>query len=170
MRPATATPNRPKILGTRLYDRGGNTGARYQLSSDFMWLRGLSTEELTLSDILVPKGFITDGASIPRVAWSIIGHPFSGFLDAAVIHDMLYATHNTRADGSGFPVSKAEADALFYYILKDLGYTEMKCRAMYTAVKMFGRKGWSAGGAHRFVGTTASCVMPLRAEIHVDRY
>ena len=32
-------------------------------------------EPITVNDVSVPKGFASDGASIPRFAWRIIGHP-----------------------------------------------------------------------------------------------
>jgi len=36
-----------------------------------------------------PRGSIVDGASIPKIAWSIIGGPFEGkYRDASVIHDV----------------------------------------------------------------------------------
>src|SRR5450830_1020841 len=36
-----------------------------------------------------PKGWIVDGASIPQVAWSIIGGPYEGaYRNASVIHDV----------------------------------------------------------------------------------
>ena len=38
--------------------------------------------------MVVSKGWIVDGASIPKIAWSIIGSPLSGkYCDASVIHD-----------------------------------------------------------------------------------
>jgi len=42
--------------------------------------------------IEVPPGFHCDGASIPRVAWRLVGHPFGDYLESAVIHDWLYTT------------------------------------------------------------------------------
>jgi hypothetical protein len=62
-----------------------------------------------------PKGLVTDGASIPRALWSIVGSPFTGnYRRAAVIHDRFCdtrdrswrATHYvfylaSRADGCG---------------------------------------------------------------------
>lgn len=41
----------------------------------------------------VPKDFITDGASVPRVFWSLFD-PTGPYLQAAVIHDYLYHTKN----------------------------------------------------------------------------
>ena len=40
--------------------------------------------------IEVPVGFKTDFASIPRLAWIIVGHPCGEYKKAAVIHDFLY--------------------------------------------------------------------------------
>ena len=36
----------------------------------------------------VPKGAVVDGASIPRVFWSVMGGPFDGpYRDGSVVHD-----------------------------------------------------------------------------------
>ncbi|TPM21721.1 DUF1353 domain-containing protein [Mesorhizobium sp. B2-3-5] len=44
-------------------------------------------------DWTVPAGEVTDGASIPQFAWSIVGGPFDGpYLDAAIIHDYYCCT------------------------------------------------------------------------------
>ena len=38
----------------------------------------------------IPDGFVSDGASIPRAAWSAVGGPLSGrYRRAAVLHDYL---------------------------------------------------------------------------------
>jgi hypothetical protein len=38
----------------------------------------------------IPDGFVSDGASIPKQAWSIVGGPLSGqYRRAAVLHDYL---------------------------------------------------------------------------------
>lgn len=39
---------------------------------------------------IVKKGFVSDGASIPQVFWSLLGHPLSGeYLESAILHDAL---------------------------------------------------------------------------------
>lgn len=68
----------------------------------------------TISDVLfsyngksyiVPKGFISDGASIPKIFWSLIAPCIDGrSIRAAVIHDWLYHT--------GI-LSRADADKIF---------------------------------------------------------
>lgn len=68
----------------------------------------------TISDIpfsfngksyIVPKGFISDGASIPSIFWGLIAPCIDGrTLRASIIHDWLYST--------GI-LSRADADKVF---------------------------------------------------------
>jgi hypothetical protein len=45
---------------------------------------------------VVPDGTVSDGASVPRVFWSIIGGPFEDkYRDASIVHD-LYCVKKTR--------------------------------------------------------------------------
>lgn len=58
----------------------------------------LLTEYRQITDdgraLIVPAGYITDGASIPRLAWSVVGGPMSRpYLYAAVPHDFRYEVH-----------------------------------------------------------------------------
>lgn len=77
----------------------------------------------------VPKGFITDGATIPRIAWAFTG-PGEELFEAAVIHDYLYA------HGIG---DKRQADKAFYKVALDHGVKQWKAWIAYQAVKIFGR-------------------------------
>ena len=82
----------------------------------------------------VPKFFQFDGASIPRFAHSIIGTPFNPlFMEAAVVHDWLYHTHQ---------ISKKEADKLFYELLIKNGISKIKAKTMHKAVAWFGSSYW----------------------------
>ena len=67
-------------------DKDGNDSKI--LLKDFTW------KDPILGDIVVPSGFIYDGASIPSIAWTSLGlHPFSSEVDkAGLLHDYLYAT------------------------------------------------------------------------------
>ena len=39
---------------------------------------------------VVKKGFLSDGASIPRPFWGLVGHPLSSdYLESAILHDAL---------------------------------------------------------------------------------
>ena len=79
--------------------------------------------------IEVPKGFITDFASIPKVFWPIFP-PAGQYAKAAVIHDYLY-----RLTGC----SRFLADAIFREVMAQLGVPFWKRCAMYYAVRFFGR-------------------------------
>ena len=46
----------------------------------------------------IPKGFITDGASIPRIFWSIFPPYRSEYFSAVVIHDYLCSKANSKDD------------------------------------------------------------------------
>ena len=93
--------------------------------------------------VRVDAHFITDFASIPRFAWSIIGHPTGRYGKAAVVHDWLY-TH--PADGLVArpvqPRSRKRCDQIFLEGMKVLGVGWWKRSTMYLAVRVGGRGGW----------------------------
>ena len=78
----------------------------------------------------VPSGTVTDGASIPRVFWSIIGSPFTGkYLRAAVIHDH-YCKNKNR--------SWNDTHGVFYESMIASGETKKSALLMWAAVHRFG--------------------------------
>ena len=80
------------------------------------------------------KGFYSDGASIPRYLWSSIGSPFHPqFIPAALYHDYLYFTGC---------VSREEADKEFYRLLRLNGVGWFRAKAMYNAVRLFGKNSY----------------------------
>lgn len=86
----------------------GEHGDRKMLLAPYAWhdpVQGL---------IEVPAGFLFDGASIPRLAWTIIGvTPFDHkIIHAAVIHDWLYSTRS---------LSRKLSDDVFKRIMKREG-------------------------------------------------
>lgn len=85
--------------------------------------------------IRVPKGFIFDGASIPRAAWSVLGYtPFHPqVILAALVHDWLYLNHQC---------SRAEADLIFKILLLKNGVDPHAAEQMYLAVRSAGWLFW----------------------------
>jgi hypothetical protein len=84
--------------------------------------------------IIVPRYFIFDGASIPRIAWSLIYSPFHpDVVAAALIHDYDYFVH---------PVGKKLADKRFLEYLIVNGANTRKSHEMYWAVRLFGGSAW----------------------------
>jgi hypothetical protein len=86
--------------------------------------------------VAADAGFLSDGSSQPQAAWSIVGHPFQGYLPAAVIHDLLYRK------GSGYQCTRRTADLIFRDLMQDLGYGLAKRAAFYSALRLFGGSSW----------------------------
>lgn len=91
-------------------------------------------------------GFVTDGATIPRVFWSIIGGPEGAYFPAAVLHDFLYVAK---------PVDRYTADCVFLEAMKALGVNRAKRYAMFWAVRAAGWIVWNRRNPLDTVGLTA---------------
>jgi hypothetical protein len=77
-----------------------------------------------------PAGYVSDGASIPRIAWSIIGDPWGGdYRNAAIIHDV-------ACDRKQRPWEAVHLT--FYYAMLAAGVSNFQAKVMYTAVYHFG--------------------------------
>ena len=84
--------------------------------------------------IWIPKGYVCDGASIPRVFWSIVGSPFDpNNAVGAWAHDYLYLTHLT---------DKNTADEVAFQLWRQAGIRLLKARVMWFAVNKFGGFAW----------------------------
>ena len=91
----------------------------------------------SLGRLIIKAGYTTDGASIPKPVWVIIGHPFNpDYILAAIVHDALYSAEL---------VSREVADDVFKWFLDRMGVNEIVAQTMYLAVKEFG---WSVWGKH----------------------
>lgn len=93
-------------------------------------LKDLTFVDSTGVEWEAPRGSIVDGASIPKVAWSVVGGPFEGkYRNASVIHDVA-CDKRIRAWES---VHKA-----FYNAMLTSGVTPLRAKLMYAAVYHFG--------------------------------
>lgn len=108
--------------------------------------RAGSSEDL----ITVPPGFVTDLASIPRWAWTLLP-PDGPWVKAAVIHDFLYRTHGTgvwKGHPSGIarpqPYSRAEADGILREAMADRGVGPVARGIIWAAVRVGGSGGWGS--------------------------
>ncbi|MCP4410913.1 MAG: DUF1353 domain-containing protein [Gammaproteobacteria bacterium] len=87
-----------------------------------------------------PKGMETDGASIPRFFWRLVGSPLSGkYRQAAVIHDAGYLGVLRWWSGAVQKnYTRKEVDDLFLVLMEALGVSWWRRRAMHLAVRWFG--------------------------------
>jgi hypothetical protein len=80
----------------------------------------------------VPVGTVVDGASIPRIFFSVVGGPFDDkYRDASVIHDHF-------CDKKTEPWEKVHL--VFYNGMRAKGVDSIKAKLMYAAVYNFGPK------------------------------
>jgi len=82
----------------------------------------------------IPEGFDSDGASIPQLAWRLVGHPFDmRYLLQAVFHDWLYRFQ---------PLSRKVSDKVLYTDTKGrLCWFRRLC--IYIALRAFGWIAWN---------------------------
>lgn len=78
--------------------------------------------------IVVPAGFETDFASIPRFFWRVLP-PTGQYGKAAVVHDFLYRTRR---------VPRVTADRMFLLAMEELSVPKPVRLVMYYAVRVFG--------------------------------
>ncbi len=91
--------------------------------------------------VVVPTGFLTDFASVPRLPLVYLLAGNTGHR-AAVVHDFLYTTQ---------PVSRSMADGIFRCALSDDGEPWWRAQIMYAAVRLFGGPAWSRYTSARHV-------------------
>jgi len=99
--------------------------------------------------LICPDGIMTDGASIPRFFWRVIGHPMQlPYVKAAIIHDAGYLgvlrwfsqTGNTWIEKA---YTRKDVDDIFLSLMEQLGLSWWRRRAMYLAVRLFGGRYWT---------------------------
>jgi hypothetical protein len=87
---------------------------------------------------VVPEGFVSDGASSPRIVWSWI--PRWGLHgQACVLHDYLCRVRQIYINGIVTYITRKEADRIFLEALKVSGVNSVKRRAMYLAVRTYAK-------------------------------
>ena len=83
---------------------------------------------------IIPAGFVTDFASVPRCFWFILP-PMGRYGKAALLHDWLYYTKY---------LPRSEADRVFLEVMLMMGVRSWKAYVMYSAVRLFGWIKWKS--------------------------
>lgn len=94
---------------------------------------------VTIDDkvFIIPKGFETDLASIPRFLWPIFAPHYSGFVAPAILHDYLYRCHNN--------ITRIYADEVLYSALIAKNVTAFTASKFYLGVRLFGGSHYTNG-------------------------
>ena len=104
-------------------------GRRWKLHIPFKYHVG---SKYSKNVITIPKGFITDFASVPWMLWSWLPS-WGKYGKAAVVHDYLYQHHQ---------VSRGMSDLIFYEAMLVGDTRKWKARLMYFGVRLFGWLVW----------------------------
>ena len=84
----------------------------------------------------IPKGFIFDFATVPRILWSLFPPATGNYRKPALIHDWMYInSHKT----------KQFADKIFLQNLKTYNVGFLKRTIMYVGVRIFGNGNYNRG-------------------------
>lgn len=86
-------------------------------------------------DQVIPAGFIWDGASAPRLFWSIIP-PFKQTKRASCVHDWMCKKAKN-------PQERKVADQYFLQALREMGFNPVRCLLGYIGVRLGAF--WGAG-------------------------
>jgi hypothetical protein len=91
---------------------------------------------------VVPQGTLSDGASIPRLLWRVVGHPFdSRWLGPSVLHDWRYSIGR---------LPRQECDRLLREEMEMAGASAARAWVFYETVRLFGGSRYNKrGGAER---------------------
>lgn len=80
-----------------------------------------------VQSVVVPKGFVTDFASVPRILHAVFP-PMGKYGAAALVHDYLCVER---------PVTRKEADKLFYNLMIRHEVKPWKAKIMYAATRLY---------------------------------
>ena len=91
--------------------------------------------ETSFGLFVIRAGFITDGASVPRMAWLFAGHPMeSPRVLAALVHDWIYMSH---------AIPREIADLIYKEILERFR-AKWRVWVEWKALVWFGRAAWES--------------------------
>ena len=117
-------------------------GREWELQGDYL----VSFLGARVAYVVIKKGFVYDGASIPRFAWRLIGAPMTGkYTRAALVHDWLYVTKQVHVWGSSrYPmaIGRKYADKIMLTFMKRDGVVWWRRNAIYLAIRVRGQHAW----------------------------
>ena len=98
-----------------------------RLNRDFLY------ESDLIGHVAVSAGFVSDGASVPRILWRIFP-PFGKYLEAAVVHDHFCVLGHAGES----PINSVRAAKVFKEAMQVCGVGWVRRWSMYFAVRAGG--------------------------------
>lgn len=84
----------------------------------------------------IPLGYLTDGASVPRIFWNIIP-PWGQYGQAAVVHDYLCNYLTIQSYGVPVRITRKRADEILLEAMTVLGVSATKKAFIYAGVTAY---------------------------------
>jgi hypothetical protein len=125
----------PKL--SPVWKNGGTNGTTWYLLESFLYVSDVLNDT-----VVVPAGFMTDFASIPREFWNLLP-PWGTYGPAAIVHDYLYATQTA---------TKENADLVLHEAMAASGVDHAVAEIIYKAVELFGHAAWERDLAQAAAG------------------
>lgn len=89
----------------------------------------------TEQQVVIPKGFVTDLASVPRAFWVALP-PCEKYTPATVLHDYLYWVQDSSCD-------RECADKTLLLAMKEAGVGWATRHSIYTGARLGGKSAWA---------------------------
>jgi len=86
--------------------------------------------------VYVPGGYLTDGASVPRLFWNVIP-PWGAYGQAAVVHDIVCEHLTITKDGYPFPVTRQVCDSILDEAMAALEVPYLTRKAITASVALY---------------------------------
>jgi hypothetical protein len=93
--------------------------------------------------VRVPKGFITDFASIPRGLWNLWPPTAGKHAKPSVVHDVCYVRGYIESDLIQKKITRKDADDIFKEALAVAGCNWFTRQALYLGVRVGGSTAWN---------------------------
>jgi hypothetical protein len=111
--------------------------------------------------VIVPRGFVTDLASVPSYFWWLV-QPTGRHGHAAILHDWLYWEQKGTRD---------LADRVFDVAMGELGVAAALRTTMWAAVRVYGGTYWSAAAEERRSGASrVLCELPASSQVSWEEW
>ena len=106
--------------------------------------------------IVVPCGLVTDLASIPRIARSVVSK-VGPHVEASVVHDYLYGVQKEYGPATVNAHDRKFTEELFNRLMKQAGVSSFQRNLLYRACKWFGKWSFKDATNHYMKRTWIKC-------------
>jgi hypothetical protein len=101
--------------------------------------RDLTCHSAIAGRFVVPDGFLTDGASVPRPVWALLDNSDPDLLYPAFAHDYLYAVQGDLLERK---LTRQQCDAVMAEQMRAVKAPGWKVSAVYRALRIAGGSAW----------------------------